>query len=535
MTSERWQHVERLYHAALSRTLVDRDAFLSTECAGDNALRREVESLLAQASQAGDFLDAPALEVAARVLAADSSRPSLVGRTFGPYTLQSLLGAGGMGEVYRANDAKLNRDVALKFLPATFTHDPERLARFRREAQVLAALNHPHIGAIYGLDEADGLQFLVLELVDGESLDRRIARGAIPVDEAVSIARQIAEALEAAHEKGIIHRDLKPANIALSSDGNVKVLDFGLAKATQVSSGSINPSNSPTFTSPAMTTGVGVILGTAAYMSPEQAAGKAVDKRSDLWAFGVVVMEMLTGRSVFAGETVSHVLASVLTSDPDWKMLPESTPAPIRRLLRRCLEKDRKRRLDSAADARLEIDEAFAPIGEASTVSVTMPGPAGLRALPWALVGALAAGFAVALVLWAPWRAAAPPRLTRMTITGSGPTALTINGADLDLALSPDGTHIVYVGNNGTQLFVRALDSLEPVAIASGDGLRGPFVSPDGQWVGFVSSNNLLRKVAITGGPAITLARLDSGSRGATWAPDDTIIFATGNTATGLP
>jgi len=191
MTSERWQHVERLYHAALSRTLVDRDAFLSTECAGDNALRREVESLLAQASQAGDFLDAPALEVAARVLAADSSRPSLVGRTFGPYTLQSLLGAGGMGEVYRANDAKLNRDVALKFLPATFTTDPERLARFRREAHMLAALNHPHIGAIYGLEEAGGMQFLVLEVVDGESLDRRIARGPIPVGEALTIARQI--------------------------------------------------------------------------------------------------------------------------------------------------------------------------------------------------------------------------------------------------------------------------------------------------------------------------------------------------------
>ena len=364
----------------------------------------------------------------------------------------------------------------------------------------------------------------------------------LPIDEALSIARQIADALEAAHEQGIIHRDLKPANIKVRPDGTVKVLDFGLAKAMDATgSSAANAMNSPTLSMHA--TQAGIILGTAAYMSPEQAAGKPVDKRSDLWAFGVVVLEMLTGRPVFTGETVSHVLAAVLRAEPDWAALPADTPVPIRRLLRRCLEKDRRRRLDSAADARLEIEEALtSPTDGAVGVAnpehrIPNPVRGWPRALPWAVVGALATGLALVLVLWAPWRpAAAPPRVTRTTITTSGPAALTINGFDGDLALSPDGTHVVYVGNGGTQLFVRALDGLEPVAIASGGAVRGPFVSPDGQWVGF-TDGVLLRKVAITGGPPITVARFEGSlgtPRGATWAPDDTIIFATSNPATGL-
>ena len=446
-----------------------------------------------------------------------------------------------MGEVYRARDTKLNRDVALKILPDAFASDPDRLARFTREAQTLASLNHPNIAHIHGLEETDGLRALVMELVEGEDLSQKLeglrAKGSgLPLDETLPIARQIADALEAAHEQGIIHRDLKPANIKVRPDGTVKVLDFGLAKAMEPASATrANAMNSPTLSMHA--TQAGIILGTAAYMSPEQAAGKPVDKRSDLWAFGVVVFEMLTGRPVFTGETVSHVLAAVLRAEPDWTALPADTPAPIRRLLRRCLEKDRKRRLADAADARLEIEEALTAPSAADSAAAQpgpAPRPAWSRALPWVVAGTFGVALASVVLIWSPWRAAAPPRVTRMTITPSGPAALTINGADRNLALSPDGTHVVYVGNNGTQLFVRALEALEPVAIASGGFVRGPFVSPDGQWVGFIDNGTTLRKVAITGGPPITLARLDGAPRGATWAPDGTIIFASTNPATGL-
>ena len=320
-----------------------------------------------------------------------------------------------------------------------------------------------------------------MELVEGEDLSQRIARSD-PLDEALPIARQIAEALEAAHEQGIIHRDLKPANIKVRADGTVKVLDFGLAKLTEGAgsgrAGELHQTQSPTITSPAQMTGVGVILGTAAYMAPEQARGHAADKRADVWAFGVVVFEMLTGQRLFTGETISDTLASVLKTEPNWRTLPAATPTAVRRLLRRCLEKDRKRRLDSAADARLEIEEALtAP--PATDGAAAQPGAAPRsvwsRALPWAVVGTLAAGLAVVLALWAPWRAA-PPRVTRMSIAPSGPAAPTIDRNFGDVALSPDGTHIVYVGNNGTQLFVRALDTLEPVAIATSRSLRAPFV-----------------------------------------------------------
>ena len=288
------------------------------------------------------------------------------GTRLGPYEIVALIGVGGMGEVYRATDSNLRRSVAIKVLPASLAGDGDRLARFQREAEVLAALNHPNIGAIYGLEKTPDFTALVMELVEGEDLSQRIARGPIPFDEALPIAKQIADALEAAHEQEIIHRDLKPANIKVRSDGTVKVLDFGLAKAMEPVSGVPHVTQSPTITTPAMMTGVGVILGTAAYMSPEQAAGKAVDKRSDLWAFGVVVFEMLSGRPLFTGETVPDVLASVLKSEPEWTTLPTGTPAPIRTLLRHCLAKDRKRRLDSAADARLAIEDALiAPAAEA--------------------------------------------------------------------------------------------------------------------------------------------------------------------------
>jgi serine/threonine-protein kinase len=297
------------------------------------------------------------------------------------------------------------------------------------------------------------------------------------------------------------------------------------------SASSANAMNSPTLSLHA--TQAGIILGTAAYMSPEQARGATVDKRGDLWAFGVVLWEMLTGTRLFEGATVSDTLAAVLKTEPDWNALAPATPTAIRRLLRRCVEKDRKRRLDSAANARLEIEEASTADGAAAQPR-SSPRSSWSWALPWGVASMALAGLLLTFSLWAPWRAAMPPHVTRTTITTSGPAALTINGSDNDLALSPDGTHVVYVGNNGTQLFVRALDVLEPQAIASGGSLRGPFVSTDGQWVGFVDNTSTLKKVAITGGPLITLASLDGGSRGATWASDNTIIFATDNPATGL-
>ena len=458
------------------------------------------------------------------------------GTRLGVYEITAPIGEGGMGQVFRARDTKLDRDVAIKILPDAFAHDADRLARFQREAKTLASLNHPHIAGIYGLEESGGMTALVMELVEGDDLSQRIARGAIPLDEALPIAKQIAEALEAAHEQRIIHRDLKPANIKVRADGTVKVLDFGLAKAMEPASVSASAMSSPTITTPAMTL-QGVILGTAAYMAPEQAKGRAVDKRADIWAFGVVLYEMLTGRRLFDAEDMSETLAAVLTRDVSLTTLPAAIPARLRTLLRDCLIRDPRQRLRDIGDARIVLEQVIAGApGDVSTpASVNAIVPAWRRALPWASTAALAAGLATVIVMWAPWRQpAAPPRVTRTTITASGAAALTITGIDRDLALSPDGTHVVYVGNGGTQLFVRALDALEPVAIVSGGDVRGPFVSPDGQWVGFFENVTTLRKVAITGGPPITLARLGAIPRGATWAPDDTIIFATSDPATGL-
>jgi len=458
------------------------------------------------------------------------------GSRLGPYEILSALGAGGMGEVYRARDTKLGRDVALKVIPDTFALDPDRLALEACEAQVLASLNHPHIAAIYGFEDSGETHALVLELVEGETLADRIARGPIPIDETLPIARQIAEALEAAHEQAIIHRDLKPANIKITPDGVVKVLDFGLAKLNEPNvsnapNGSNGLSLSPTVTSPAMMTGVGMLMGTAAYMSPEQAKGRPADKRSDIWAFGCVLFEMLTGTRPFDGEDLTDVMVAVLRKEPDWTTLPANVPALVRTLLRRCLEKDRKRRLDSAAAARLEIDEVS--VGGSVTAPTAPLAPRPLwRRVVTPVAAALVTSTVVGAGVWFATRPV-PPRVSRLSLASSGTAALSISGNDRDLAITPDGSRLVYVGNRGTQLFVRALDALEPVAVFTGTP-RGPFVSPDGQWIGFVDRNAVLKKVAVTGGPAVTLATLDGGFRGATWGPDDTIIVATSNATTGL-
>src|ERR1700687_4674786 len=358
MTPERWQQIEQLYHAALERGGSQRGAYLHEVCAGDDALRREVESLLEQEKRGDGFLESPALEVAAKMLAKDENR-SLSGQQLGSYKIVCLLGAGGMGEVYQAHDTKLGRDVAIKVLPEAFAHDADRLSRFQREAKMLAALNHPNIATIHGLEQSGGTSYLVMELVPGETLAERIKRGgAVPIEEALAIAKQIAEALKAAHEKGIIHRDLKPANVKLTPEGKVKVLDFGLAKAYAGDTSTEDMGNSPTLSMAA--TMQGVILGTAAYMSPEQAKGKAVDKRTDIFAFGAVLYELLTGKAAFHGEDVTDILGAVLRMEPDWSQLPEATTAAIRTLLRRCLQKEMNKRARDAGDARIEIEEALA-------------------------------------------------------------------------------------------------------------------------------------------------------------------------------
>ena len=440
-----------------------------------------------------------------------------------------------MGEVYRATDTTLGRQVAIKILPDAFASDPDRLARFEREAKTLASLNHPHIAAIYGFEKSGVTHALVMELVEGEDLSQRIARGAIPLDEALPIAKQIADALEAAHEQGIIHRDLKPANIKVRPDGTVKVLDFGLAKAIDPTAGSnVSAMNSPTLSIHA--TQAGIILGTAAYMSPEQAAGKTVDKRSDLWAFGVVLLEMLTGRQAFVGETVSHVIAAVLKDEPDWAALPTNTPTSIRRLLRRCLDKDRKRRLDSAAAARLDLDDALSASSGSASISAPLdpvPPPAWLRALPWALV--IAATVALAVV-GALWRGGDRRQPTPVYASLDAPADHVLGEDDRSASLptrtpmvfTPDGQALVIQAARAgkPQLFLRSLDRPDARPIAGTDDARVPFVSPDGKWVGFWSAGEI-RKVPIEGGAATTLCALRAplGPYGADWGAGNVIVF----------
>jgi eukaryotic-like serine/threonine-protein kinase len=532
MKDPRWTTVDGLFEAALERPPDERAAFLSDVCAGDEALRRDVESLLAHNSSARDFLDAPALD-----LLQDGARDqSLIGRQFGCHRIVSLLGAGGMGEVYRAHDTKLGRDVAIKVLPQIFATDRDRRSRFEREARLLASLNHPHIGGIYGFEDMDGTPALILELVEGDTLAERIADGPIPIREALTIAHQIADALDAAHDRGIVHRDLKPANVKITQGGVVKVLDFGLAKAY----GRDAPGHERDATAPtaAMShTREGIVLGTAAYMSPEQARGKAVDKRTDIWAFGCVLFEMLTGRFAFAGATVPDTIVAVLEREPDWT--PLSVPAGLRRLLQRCLEKDPNRRLHDIADARIEIDDLLRDPSRSleMTLEVTARQWPGRLWRMVAALASLAALIAVTALVWfvrtAPRVAITVPRVSRTMLAASGAAALALNGAR-SLAITPDGRHVVYVGNEGTQLFDRALDQIAPRPIVTGiSPLNWVFISPDGQWVGFLEGW-VLKKVALVGGPVTTIAVLRDDPIGATWAPDNTIIVATTDPATGL-
>jgi serine/threonine-protein kinase len=500
MTPERFQQIEELYHAAREGTAEQRAALLSQT---DPELRREVESLLARRA-GGEFLDRPAIQNAPQLLEDFTLTDLAAGANLGPYRIESKLGEGGMGAVYRATDTRLKRDVAIKVLPDFFAADAGRMARFRREARVLASLNHPNIAAIYDVEQ----NAIVMELVEGTDL-----KGPVSVDTAIAYARQMAAGLEAAHERGIIHRDLKPANIKVTPDGVVKLLDFGLATAAEPEGAAypaVSPTASPT-RSLAMTQ-AGMIMGTAAYMAPEQARGDKVDKRADIWAFGVVLYEMLTGGTLFAGATTSDTLAAVLKTEPDMSKIP----VRMRPVVERCLRKDPRVRWRDIGDVRMALEEGL-------TNAPAPAAPPPRRGVPvWALAGAAVMVGAVAL--WAPWRTREPvdQPLTRLTVD-LGPDA--VKGPNLTAAISPDGRRLVFpVGSadGKRQLATRLLEQAQATVLPGTENGSDPFFSPDSQWVGFFADGKL-KKISVQGGAPITLCDGQRDS-GASWGEDGTII-----------
>jgi Tol biopolymer transport system component len=515
MKPELWEQIAQLHRAALEIEEGARAAFVTKACAGDELLRRDVESLLALEGNAEDFMESSALEAVAAQLAKEQlpMRALNPGTRFESFEILGPLGAGGMGEVYRARDIKLDRDVALKILPATFTDDAERMARFRREARVLASLNHPNIGSIYGMEESNNLCVFVLELVEGPTLADRIAGGAVPLQEALAIAGQIADAMAYAHEKGVTHRDLKPANIKITPEGNVKVLDFGVAKVLQgyENSGS-DSSYPPTLAKP--TTLSGMIPGTPAYMSPEQAKAKPVDRRADIWAFGVVLYELLTGGHLFQRETVSDTLAAVLKEEPDWNRIP----VKVQPLLRHCLEKDPKRRLRDIGDMYLLLETASIP---------------GRTRRPWLAWGAVALLLVAAAVLSLIHFRRRPLVSAPVQFQIAPPGSLPQGEA---FAVSPDGRHLAFAapGSDGVaRLWIRDLASLEVRVLSDSypasvkpRGVVPPFFwSPDSRFIGFQAGGKLA-KIEISGGPAQLLSDVQGTVVGGSWNRDGVIVFA---------
>jgi len=514
LESGRWARVVAVYEAVADAPVERRLATLDAMCGGDAALRGEVDALLAQDSR-NSPLDAPIWDTVAAMV--NSAEPHLeIGTHLGPYVIEGVIGAGGMGEVYRARDTNLGRSVALKVLPRSWAADPERIARFQREAQMLAALNHPNIATIHGVEQSTGsaVRALVMELVDGPTLADRIARGPIPLEEALPIARQMADALEAAHEQGIVHRDLKPANVKLRPDDTVKVLDFGLAKPIE-SNATGDPSMSPTITTPAVT-GVGVILGTAAYMSPEQAKGRAADRRSDIWAFGCVLYEMLTSVRAFQGEDVSDTLAAVLRGEPDWTRLPLSTPTATRRLLARCLTKNPRERLQHIGDARLELADSVAERGANDL-------PRGRERLRWIIPIAFAFVVAAAAIGWILVRQqrSLPGPEMRVDIT-TPPTP-----DPLSFAIAPDGRQLAFVASGPdaeSRLWLRALNATSARPLDGTERARYPFWAPDSHSIAFFAAGQL-KRLDVASGSIQDLAIAPAGYGGA-WNRNDVILFA---------
>ena len=519
MTPERAHDVERICEDALERPAVERSAFVATACDGDSELRREVERLLAHEHAALTFLETPALAHSAFSAASPPPHGLAVGQKIGTYTIVSSLGAGGMGEVYRARDSMLRRDVAIKVLPPLFANDPDRLARFEREAHVLAGLNHPNIATIYGVEQAEGLRALVLEVVEGETLEERLRRlSRLPLGESLALARQIAEALEAAHDHNIVHRDLKPANIKIRPDGVVKVLDFGLALAVAPPADDGRPPhvNGP----PADRTQEGVVLGTPTYMSPEQVQGQRADRRSDIWAFGAIVYEMLAGQPAVGGQSTVEVMSNVLTTEPDWSALPSDTPPIVLSLLRRTLQKEPGRRLRDVADARFQIEEALnGPFVAAA------PAVPHRERLLW--LSGLAVAVIIALSLWSTREQnpdAAELRLDVTTPPTTRPHAI---------AISPDGQTLAFAAmSEGTsRLWLRRLSDTAARVLPGTENGTWPFWSPDGRAIGF-SVESDLKRVDVETGTVQTIAPYGSILGGA-WLADGSILV-TANAASPL-
>jgi serine/threonine protein kinase len=532
-----WKRVEELFPQMLLKPSSEWAAFLESACQGNEELRREVESLLEALEKDGAALEDQATEVAARI-AAGSPFPSLIGQQLNSYQIIFLLGKGGMGEVYLARDQRLERQVAIKLLPDAFSRDPQRLARFEREAKLLASLNHPNVASIHGLEEADGKRFLVLELVEGQTLAERLQKGRLPVEEALEVCRQIAEGMEAAHEKGIIHRDLKPANVKINPDGKVKILDFGLAKALADETLPGDAKQSPTI-SDAMSR-AGMILGTAAYMSPEQAKGKAADKRTDICAFGCLLFECLTGKQAFEGETVTETLAAILMGEPDWQALPAGTPRKVKELVHRCLQKDPKHRLHDIVNARLEILEGLAEPTEEIPVAQHFS----LRLVISVGAAILLIGILIGLVLANYFRSSSPP-ISQPAVRSviklepghwldglrwSAPTGFD-QPTRTAFTFSSDGRFIIYSAIMGNpepqakpQLFLRRSDQLEAKPIPGTEGGISPFLSPDNRWVAYWADGKLM-KSSLEGGVPVTICDAREFFFGGTWGSDENIVF----------
>ena len=535
-----WKRVDEVLQSVLLRPPGERDTFLRQACGGDRALEREVRSLLASYEQAGSFLEAPAIHAAARAVADDqrageAPRTDLLetarmalspGSRLGPYEISAQIGAGGMGEVYRAIDTNLARHVAIKVLPEAVAADRDRLARFDREARTLAALNHPNIAAIYGLERSGGTTALVMELVEGLTLADRIAQGAIPVAEALPIARQIAAALEAAHEQGIIHRDLKPANIKLRPDGTVKVLDFGLAKQTTPGPDDVIRSLTHSVTD------VGRVVGTPAYMAPEQARGERVDKRTDIWAFGCVLFEMLTGRRLFGGASVADTLALVMTQEIDWNLLPTPLPTAVRALLRRCLERDPRKRLGDVAAIRFALEDVAGTVAVGSAEAPPASfAPRRTERTAWIVAGLamlVAVVLTAALYVVSRPRGAQPFTLSMPLPQGWDLALSSSRGEPTPLVVSPNGRRVAIVARQGdgpATILMREIDSPSPRPLAGTEGATSLFWSPDNRFIGFFADGKI-KKLDVSGGVPTVLCDATTPFGGGTWGREGTIVFS---------